>query len=195
MNKILMVGLIMFACFNIAAKASVDSNSAPFGFRWGDDLEVVKSKLTGQYEIIDDQERCPFVIVKTKNLDNRIEDIGEYELLIMSKYDGISFGGLIAISYKSQPDNMKDYYPLISKIIKNLKRDYGVLQQARSIDRTERYYFFEGHDLTINLTAEQSKDHFYIDLEYAYTGNRNNGDTEEGFATAVEECKKQRSKH
>ncbi|CAG9418915.1 hypothetical protein NVI2019_GHJFPKLH_01707 [Providencia alcalifaciens] len=179
-----------------------DLNSAPFGFKWGDDLNEVKSKLTGQYEIIEDPERCPFTIVKANNLDEAIEGTGEYELLIMQKYDDVIFSGLIGISYKSKPANIGDYYRFLRKITNNLRREYGELQHARSMSTLERYYFFEGENLTINLTAEQYKDTFFIDLEYAFTGYRKKLETEEGYSqyyrsysAAVETCKKQRNQH
>lgn len=170
-----------------------DLNSAPFGFRWGDDLDELKTKLTGQYEIIEDPERCPFVIVKTNNLDETTNNTGVYELLILPKYDSFDFNGLLAISYKSQPANVKDYHHLLGKIINGLTRDYGVLKRARSMDTIERYYSFEGDNFVISLTAVQYKDSFYIDLEYAFIGYESNQDTELGYSIAIEECKKQKS--
>ena len=185
-----------------AKNATSDLDSAPFGFKWGDDLNEVKSKLTGQYEIIEDLDTCPFTIVKANSLDEVIKDTGEYELLIMPKYEGISFNGLMAISYKSKPVNVREYYSLLNKITNSLKKEYGVLQRARSIDTMERYYFFEGENLTINLTADQYKDYFSIDLEYAFTGDRKNLETEQGYSRyylsysiAEEICKKQRGQH
>lgn len=172
-----------------------DLNSAPFGFRWGDDLDEVKSKLAEPYEIINDPKRCPFVVVKANNLDETIKNTGEYELLIMPKYNSFTFNGLLAISYKSQPANMKAYHNLLGKIINSLKRNYGVLKQARSMNGMERYYSFEGDNFVISLTGEQYKDSFYIDLEYAFIGYEYNQDTELGYSIAMEECKKQRSQH
>ncbi|MGG4610439.1 hypothetical protein [Providencia sp. Me31A] len=179
-----------------------DLDSAPFGFKWGDDINLVKGKLSGQYEIIEALDTCPFTIVKANNLDEVIKGTGEYELLIMPKYEGVTFSGLIAISYKSKPANVREYYSLLNKITNSLSKEYGVLQRARSIDTMERYYFFEGENLTINLTADQYKDYFSIDLEYAFTGDRKDLETEQGYSryylsysTAEEICKKQRSQH
>lgn len=195
--------LISIVSVNAWANSTSGLNSAPFGFRWGDDLNEVKSKLTGQYEIIEDLEICPFTIVKTNNLDEETKGTGEYELLILQKYNGVTiFSGLIAVSYKSKPANIGDYYRLLRKITNNIRREYGILQYARSIDTQERYYFFEGENLTINLTAEQYKNSFFIDLEYAFTGYRKNLETEQGYSQyylnysiAEEICKKQRSQH
>lgn len=205
MKKINIISLLFISTLSTTACATPTSglNSAPFGFRWGDSLNEVKSKLTSQYEVIEDLEICPFTIVKANNLNKEIEGTGEYELLIMPKYkDTITFSGLIAISYKGKPANVGEYYKHLKIITNNLRREYGVLQYAKSIDTLERYYFFEGENLTINLTADQNKNYFSIDLEYTFTGDRKDLETEQGYSqyylnysTAEKICKKQRNQH
>lgn len=189
--------LVFLIPTSVFAESTNELKSAPFGFRWGDNLNEIKNKLTERYEVIEDIETCPFTIVKTNKLDDEIKNTGEYELLIMPKYKGINdFNGLIAISYKSKPANARDYHHLLKIITNNLRKEYGKLQYARSMDTMEHYYFFEGKNMTINVTSEQYKDYFHIDLEYAFTGNRNSNDAEENFySIAKEMCKKQRNQH
>ena len=168
--------------------------SAPFGLRWGDGLDDVKSKIIGKYEVVEDQKTCPLITIKTKSIKDGIKAKGEYELTILPKYKNINFSGLTGVVYKSEPTNETSYDHLLSELVENLKRRYGNPTESETKNPKEIYYLFEKeNEQQVSLFSGKSENYFHISLHYVFFPLEHQESLKQQIDAIKEDCFKQRN--
>lgn len=193
MNKVFIVGLIMFTCFNIRANASLDNNGTPFGLTWGMSLDELKSKLTDKYEIDAQEERCPLIRMTTQSVPNKIDEPVEYELNFLPKYKQLNFSGLVSAGFYYSTLSETSYRSLLDKLHNELTNNYGEPQQLAMTKADQEHYIYKSDEIEVSLFVMKRNNNYSIAIDYSYFPKNQQVALRQNMHVITEECIKQRS--
>ena len=162
---------------------------APFGLQWEMHINDFKSQNSNDFNIEDDRNACPLVILETKNLNKGLGNKEQiYKLLFLPENNRIKINGLIGVEYLFSTEN-KDLFNVVKEsIFENLNEKYG----NTTYDNEKHNYKYEDEYSQINLAIDETDKKSYIFL-FIYYKPMINPNMDAIFKEITLDCKKERN--
>lgn len=197
-NIIILLSILLILP-NLAScdKSGSDKNkySAPFGLEWGMSINKLKKEIGNDIEILNNQENCPFVKVKSEILPNGLNNKNEtYTLIFLPENKVINFNGLMGVDYYYFIKNKEIYDIDFKKMLSNLELKYGEPTRKKEDDKLFEYvYYFDLENKNIILAGHKTEYGYTIWMLQAFLPKENKNTIDQAVEKLNLECKKERN--
>lgn len=169
--------------------------SAPFGLEWGMSINKLKNEIGNDIEILNSQENCPFVKVRSESLPNGLNNKNEtYTLMFLPENKIMNFNGLMGVDYYYFIKNKEIYDIDFKRMLNNLELKYGDPTRKKEDNKLFKYvYYFDLENKNIILAGHKTEYGYTIWMLQVFLPKENRNTIDQDIDKLNLECKKERN--
>ncbi|MCO7051091.1 hypothetical protein NAG84_14675, partial [Proteus terrae] len=145
--------------------------------------------------ILNSQENCPFVKVRSESLPNGLNNKNEtYTLMFLPENKIMNFNGLMGVDYYYFIKNKEIYDIDFKRMLNNLELKYGDPTRKKEDNKLFKYvYYFDLENKNIILAGHKTEYGYTIWMLQVFLPKENRNTIDQDIDKLNLECKKERN--